>query len=412
MLEVRPPPGGLPLPPRQERLPAVVSSNNRQIVLWKSPRRGIGHRMLLVGSLLLILLLAGLTTLVVEAISLPNATVTITPQFTTVQQTILIATKARQLSSSMTGTSRTQVTGKIQQSAQRAVGKLTFYNLAPFPQTIPAGPTISGKAGVTVVTDVAATVLAGDAPKEAHIDVPARAMQSGPAGNISPDDIYLLPCCANITINGVVVDNNSAFTGGQDAANYTVVSQRDVDTTSVSLGQTLQPEAQDALQKQVLPDLQPSSAPQCTTTTQSNPPVGQRAEQVAVTVTATCQVLAYSQKSVLKTAIDQFTASNLKQPVAGYRFLPHKAHINAIALRNQDGGMFACTVLIEGRWLFQFDPAALAHLKQQLAGLSEAQAQILLQKEGGVRQDTIHISSGNMFPSDTNRITLLLVPAP
>jgi len=35
-----------------------------------------------------------------------------------------------------------------------------------------------------------------------------------------------------------------------------------------------------------------------------------------------------------------------------------------------------------------------------------------LQKEGGVRQDTIHISSGNMFPSDINRITLLLVPAP
>lgn len=413
MLEVRPPPGGLPLSPRQERLPAVVPSHNQQLVLWESPRRGRrGHRMLLVGSLLLILLLAGFTTLVLGEISIPSATVTITPQFTPVQQTIQIATKALQLSSSMTGTSRTQVTGKIQQSAQRAVGKLRFYNLAPFPQTIPAGTAIAGTHRVTMVTDVTATVLAGDAPKEAHIDIPAHARDIGSAGNISTNDIYLLSCCANININGVVVSNISAFSGGQDAENYAFVSQRDVDTASALLEATVLPKAQGAIRKQELPNLQPYSTPPCTAAIQANPPVGQRAEQVAITVTESCQVLAYDQNAALRAAVDQFTVSTLKQPVAGYRLLPPKPHITAILLRNPNSGMLACTVLIEGRWVFQFDQAQLAHLKLQLAGLSDLQAQTLLQKESGVLQAAIHISRGNTFPSDSNQITLRFVPAP
>jgi hypothetical protein len=416
MLDVHPPQSGSPVSPEpeQERLPAVLPPK-QQLIVWQPQRQALGHRRaLLVAVLCLFLLIAGSVALVVQgSISAPpSATVTIAPQYRDTQQMLAITTRATRLSSSAVQVSTVLATGRKQQTAARASGKLTFFNIATFPQTIPAGTTIAGKDGVTVITDSAATVLAGNPPKEASVDIPAHATASGPAGNISANDIYLAPCCANFTINGVVVSNSSAFIGGQDAENYLVVAQGDVDTATASLATTLLPKAQDAIRKQVGAALQLYSAPTCTAAAQANPPVGQRAAQVAVTVTESCQALAYDQNAILKKAVGQFTADTLRRSVSGYRLLPPKAHITTLSLRDSNSGMLSCSVLVVGRWLFQFDPGALAHLKQQLAGLSDAQAQAVLQKEPGVRQASIHISNGDTFPTDSKRITLLLAPAP
>lgn len=415
MLEVRPPTGGLPISPEpvQEKLPAVMPPS-RQLVLWQPQKRGMGHRTLLVGVLLLFLLLVGSAALVVDlnGTASPSARVTITPQYSDMQQIATVSTRSIRFSSSIAQGATVPTSGTTQQSAERASGKLTFFNIATFPQNIPAGTAITGKDGVTVITDSSATVQAGNPPMEASVNIPAHARASGPAGNIPANDIYLAPCCANITINGVVVNNSSPFSGGQDAEHYSVVNQSDIDTASVSVTAILLPKAQGALREQERPGLQQYAAPQCTASTQASPPVGHRAKQVVVTVTESCHEVVYDLHAVVKTAIDQFTANSLKRSMAGYRLLSPKARITTISLHDPNSGMLSCVVLVEGRWLFQFDPATLAHLKQQLAGLSDVQAQTLLQKEGGVRQDTIHISSGNMFPSDINRITLLLVPAP
>jgi len=339
-----------------------------------------------------------------------SATVTITPSSRDIQQIVPVPTQATHLRASLTRQSIVAVTGHQEQQARQARGILTFYNLAEFPQTIPAGTMATGTSGTSVITNMTAIVPAGNPPAEGSVDIPAYASRSGASGNLAAGDIWLTPCCANIAINGVVVSNPFAFTGGLDAARYRVVSQHDVDAAAPVLETALEPAVQDTLQQQVPARSQLSTPPQCTSTTHATPPVGSRAEQVEVLVTEVCQALAYDQDVVLQTAVDQFMTENLKQPRRGYKLFPLHAQIVGISVSDQGSARLSCTVLAQGRWVYQFGQDQLARLKQQLAGLTTAQAQAMLHKEPGVGQVTMQLSGGDTFPTESSQITLLVVP--
>lgn len=363
--------------------------------------------MLLVGFLWLILLLAGLLTLLFEEITWASlrATVLVLPQYSDVQQTVVVPVQARQLSSSSTRQHVTAATGKEQQPARWAAGILTFYNLATYAQTIPAGSVVTGADGVSVATDSVATVPAGNPPVEASVDIPAHAENSGGGGNIPPGDIKQVPCCANINLGGVVVSNTFPFSGGQDAQNYTVVSQRDVDAAASPLEAAAQQSAQESLQEQVH-NLQLSPALQCTAAMRADPPVGSRAAQVAVTVTETCRGQAYSKASALQAAKDTMAT---KQLPVGYKLVLSAAQLTGVFL-SRDGETFSCTVLVQERWIYQFSQRQLKSLALRLTGLSYAQAQATLQKEVGVRQGTIRLTRGDMLPTNSDQITILTAP--
>jgi hypothetical protein len=416
MLDVRPSESSSPLPSRQEVLPTTLqpAHPDQQLVLWRPPQEPIiGSRMRLVGFLCLALIFLGLTALVIKGVigASTSATVNIAPQYSDVQVVTTVPAKTLSLSSSVTRQQTVAATGKGQQPARRAAGVLTFYNLANYPQTIPAFTLLSGADGVRVSTDTAATVQAGNPPVEASVDVPAHAEYSGAAGNISSQDIRAVPCCANIRLSGVVVSNQFAFAGGQDALTFAVVDQRDADAAAGSLEAPVQQAAQEGIQGQVPSNLQLYSAPQCTTHTHVNPPIGARATQVAVTVAETCQGQAYNQGIVLQAAVGEFMASVTRQPLAGYTLLSPRAQITGVAPGNRSGGTLSFVVLVQGRWLYQFNHSRLASLKQEIAGLPYAQALSTLQREVGVRQGTIHLSGGDTLPADLSQITVLIEPA-
>ena len=87
---------------------------------------------------------------------------------------------------------RIVATGSIRQDARAAVGLITFYNGQFTEQVVPAGTTLTGQAGVSVVTQAEAIVPPATPttpPTDGTISVPAQAAQAGSAGNIAAQDI-------------------------------------------------------------------------------------------------------------------------------------------------------------------------------------------------------------------------------
>ncbi len=95
---------------------------------------------------------------------------------------------------------------------------MTFYNAAPYSQTVVTGTLLTGADGVEIVTAAPAVTPAGNPPIEGEATVPAHATTIGPQGNIAPLDLNGLCCMA-----GISVKNAAAFHDGQDA--YCIITR-------------------------------------------------------------------------------------------------------------------------------------------------------------------------------------------
>src|SRR6266487_250188 len=282
---------GPPSPPREPRplsLPkATARPRGRLTLLIVSPAR--------LGSVMTFL--PGLT---------PRASVTLTPAqaslHTSVALTAVTGTpdptkgqvRARLLSEESPAFTRMVPTsGHGHTRAQAAGGTLTFYNAAPYTQTVAAGTVLTGTDGVQLVTDQAALLPAANLPAVGMATVPAQAVQVGPQGNIAPLDLNGLCCVA-----GVSVKNTDAFTGGQLARDYPVVAHQDVDTVVTRESIPLTQEAQARLQADVRPGEQLIAPAQCHPGVSTDHPVGSEASHVTITLTLTCQGEVYDQQAV------------------------------------------------------------------------------------------------------------------
>jgi hypothetical protein len=244
------------------------------------------------------------------------------------------------------------------------------------------------------------------------VDVWAYALSSGTGGNISPGTIGMIPCCANIRLNGVVVSNAHAFTGGQEAATFTVVDQRDIDASATQLEAAAQQTAQTSIQGQV-PSHSQLLPSQCVTTVHADPPVGSRSTHSVVTVTETCRGQAYDQSMAVRTATAEFVTNAAREAgpsLAGYRLLVSGAQLTNVSPDIQGGGALSCGVQVQGRWLYQFGLQQMESLKQKIAGLTYTQARAALQHALGIRLVTLSLSGGNTLPLDPRQINVVVTP--
>jgi hypothetical protein len=193
--------------------------------------------------------------------------------------------RARLLSVSTPTVAQTvPTTGTGHMSAMHAMGTVTFYNEATYPQTIASGTVLTGADGIQIVTKTVTLIPAGNPPRFGMVTVPARAMLTGRRGNIAAFDLDGLCYAA-----GVAVKNTMAFTGGQRAHDYAVVAQRDVAQVAGPLTTTLTKNAQGAFGAQVHPNEQAATPSHCTPTVHPDHPVGSEVAQVIVTVSVTCR---------------------------------------------------------------------------------------------------------------------------
>ncbi len=389
-------------------------------ILMTARPRPKGKRVLIVGVLCLVLAAAAMVASLVS-FTLVSATITILPLSTeiTATSTLTVVTGAanplhyevpgRLLASLTLAQARTvPTTGTGHQESQAAHGLLTFYNASLDVQTITAGTTLSTAHGVLIVTEQDAVIpAAATLQTNGQVTVPAHAVAAGPAGNISAGAIYG-PCCRlNVSVT------NSAFTGGQDARRYPLVTAQDVNEATAALEISLQASVQAALQVQVHPNetlLPPTCLPQVT----SDQHVGDEARQITVTFTQICRGETY-QTQALHTLITQMvTAQANKRLGTGYQLSGAvESRVTASHLLHGEQQRAGMTIEVRGSgtWSYQFDEAYLHTIATRLAGQNRQQATELLLHLPGVSQVAMTISGTETtsLPPDPARIHLVVL---
>src|SRR6266849_4923934 len=411
---------------RAKRAPWVVESTLvmvRQSTTagWKKRSRwGLASAGLL---LLVLLLLAGVGMLwdsgpLAPLLFRPTALVTIVPTRLDSQATLLIAavtgtpaTAKHEVAARFVSTTSPvlvasgQASGVAHVPATVAYGTLTFYNDAPYPQTIAAGTVLTGADGVQVVTDALASIPAGN-PLGA-ITVSAHAALAGARGNIDALDINALCCVA-----GVAVKNTAGFSGGQDAQTYTTVRQADIDGLARPLIDTLTQDAQTGVRLQLHPQEWMVTLPTCSNAVNTDHPAGSRATQVTVTVQVACRTEVYDQQTAL-----QLAATSLKQETSAtlgsnYALIGQvTTTLVGVSVADTKLGTLALSIGAGGVWVYQWSSAHLEALARRIAGTQKQEALVLLLREAGIQTASIHLSGGEgtTLPADPRQILITVV---
>ena len=295
-------------------------------------------------------------------------------------------------------------TGTGHAPARMGEGTVTFYNAAPYSQTVAAGTLLTGNDGVEVVTDAPAVIPAGNPPIEGEATVPAHATAIGPQGNIAPLDLNGLCCLA-----GISVKNTMAFHNGQDAYDFPMVIQADIDQAAGPLTATLTAATQATVRVQVQQRERLAGPVQCQPAVTPDHPVGSDASQVIVSVSVTCHAEVYDYEAVVRLVTNTLMQQATTTLGSGYRLAGtiSTTITPAGAPPHARPGTLTLLVTGGGAWVYQVSRAEQARLTKLIAGLSRQAALHVLQQEQG-HLAAVHIQITGLWASDT---TLPTAPA-
>jgi hypothetical protein len=289
-------------------------------------------------------------------------------------------------------------TGTGHQDATPGRGDITFYNASLSEQVIPAGTMLTGSDGTQVVTDQDALIPAASLPTDGQVTVTASTLIIGPGGNIRANDIYG-PCCrAN------VFAANSAFAGGKVARTYQSVKQSDIDTTVNALKMSLNASIQAALQAQVRSNEALLTPISCKPQISTNHQAGDEAQNVTVTVNATCTGEVYD-TAAYKQTIEHITTQAAQAAYGNEYSLEGEVQSTIREIHTTSHGI-DLVVQLTGAYVYQFSQADLAHIKTLIAGKTKGEATRLLLQTKGIQSVSITLSEGGTLPTDINHITL------
>jgi VCBS repeat-containing protein len=410
---VAPPPQPPYTPPPLQKKPP---SKGRP---WKMPRRG----KLIALIALIVLLVGGSAPLLYFWLSsvLPaaGATVTMTPvsQHLSKNYTMYAVTgtpdaaqnqtQARVLSFTTKAQSKTvKATGQGHQDATQATGKVV---ITAYGKMSSGDWHITSNSGINVTFTIDRDISSGTHTFPAHADDP------GAKGNIPAYGLYADWAWQDTPSQELFhSDNPQAFTGGQDAYNYTYVQQTDIDGASTPLVDQLTSDAQTAVQQQVQANEQFASTPECTPNIKANHKANDRVTSVTVTVTVTCKGEVYNAQAA------QPIASGLLKGDAASQLGVHYALIGDMVIgtpkvvTTDEHGTVTLNVSAEGMWVYQFSDAQKHALAQLIAGKPLADAQTLLLKQEGVKKVSISTAGGwgHALPTSVNDIKFTLVAVP
>jgi Baseplate J-like protein len=309
----------------------------------------------------------------------------------------------------LSGQRMVATTGQGHQDAAAAHGSVTFYNAALSVQTILAGTLLTGADGVQVVTEQDAIIPATVPPTEGNVTVAAHAVQVGPAGNIRAGDIYG-PCCR---LN-VLVQNTAAFSGGQNARTYPMVTRTDVDSTLTALTATLAQSVQAAFAAQVRPDEMLITPVPCVPHSSTNHHVGDEAIQVTILLQETCTGETYEAQA-MQTQVTQTVTALAMQRLGTNYMQEGEVQLTVVHVTSATGPHGGVLLQVKGTgvWAYRFSDTQLHTLGVRMAGKSRAQATALLLDTPGVSQVVMNVSGGTTtLPTDPARIHLLVLYQP
>jgi hypothetical protein len=381
------------------------------------PHRNRRRAALVCICVLCVLLLVGGSVLYLFPLVSMSATVTIVPvtrQITTTNTLTVLtghaATGTQQIpgnelsSVTMSQEQTVPTTGKGHQDATQAHGTVTFYNAAPSQQIMTAGTLLTGGDGVQIVTDQDAIIPAAQYPTFGQATVIASSVLAGPGGNVRAADIYG-PCC-HLNISAT----NSAFSGGQLARDYQMVTQQDIDNVASSLKTSLDKSVQAALKTQVADDQTLLTPVSCQQSTTPDHRPGTEATQVQVTVSETCTGVTYNTQAY-QTLVAHFVTQAATQQLGEGYTQTGTIQSSIVQVNAKAHGVITLQVKSSASYSYQFTQEQQQALKSLIAGKTKAQATTALLQTPGVQSVSLSLSHGNQLPTDTGRIhiTFLLM---
>ncbi len=314
---------------------------------------------------------------------------------------------ARQLASSSLPQSTTvKATGAGHLPGARATGTLTFSNTTNTEVTVAAGKTFSDAHGVQVTNDAAVTIppASGSAPGQAN--VPAHAVDAGTNGDILASDIAQ-NCCAP----GVSVKNNDRFTHGQNAQDYSVVQQSDIDGAANALETSLSKNAQTALQNQLASNERFISPAQCSSNVLSDTPVGGKTVNVSVTVTVLCKAEVYDQKAAQSIVAALLTHEAQANLGAHYVLVGDVvAVVTQAAVIDTNQEKTTLLVKADGVWAYHFSSDEQRNLASLIHGKTKQGAENILLKQAGIAKIAFQFASDDKstLPIDPSQIKIVI----
>lgn len=346
----------------------------------------------------------------------PSATVTIVPLTQAVSTTFtaqLVPTnvdlarqqiQGRELATLTMSQSKTApTTGSGSQPAQAAQGWITLYNSFPTAQTIPAGTLLIGQDGVQVTTDNTVTIPAGNAPIEGSVSVSAHATEPGPTGNIAALDINGLCCRVD-----VLARNPSPFTRGQNARSFQAVSAQDINGTATTLETSLTQDATAAEQTQLQDGESLITPVACNPQVNTDHPQGSEAEHVTVSVSETCQGIAYNAAQMQNLVCQALNQHTQESQAGGYQLDRRSLHLQITPSSTHPGSI---QVQASGILFYHWNGQQQRALAILIAGKSKTQATALLARQPGISTTAIQFNGRDTgtLPTDPSRIHFVFV---
>ena len=298
-------------------------------------------------------------------------------------------------------------TGRKDIAATPAKGTLSFINGGGAPYTFGTKTPITSSSGIVVflnapVTIPAANPIAGTFGKATGT---ATTSTTGANTNIPAGGIN-----TSASGNAVTVVNNTAFTGGQDAAHYNFVQQSDITNAAQPLQTALTQEAQNNLKKQPATGQALASGSQCTPKVTADHAAGDTGVNVAnvtVTVSVTCTAEAYDAaglqtlaKSLLRQQVDQ-------DPTLGKDYLLQGQVVTDTSIESIKNGTVFLSVSSKGLYVYGGLEAQKSQLANLIKGKAADQAIALLKSQAHIKDASLP-GGVTTLPTDPGQIIIVI----
>lgn len=290
-------------------------------------------------------------------------------------------------------------TGKGHQNAANANGLITFYNAAPYAQSIDAGTLLVAGDGTQIVTSETLVIPAGNPPIEGQASVSAHAIISGTEGNIAAFAMDGSCCKENI-----FVKNLTAFTGGMDARDFQAVAQSDIETTVANIEPELMKNVTHQASKLLSSDDILLSPIPCKIKITANHKAGDAASQVQVEVSEYCTPVSYNKETLhnqVKAAMQRVVTMQF-----GANYTLVEAIPSTISKTILLGSTINLTLICKAIVFSTFNQTQKDVLVKRIAGKSREEAMMTISRSEGVGQVgvTISPSYAQYLPSNPSSI--------
>jgi len=379
--------------------------------------RAIRIRLLVISGLACLCVVIGIAAILVEdPVQSAPVTIVITPLKFSEQRLITLKavpgpvtppTVPARMISATSALSQTSgpTTGTLQQPALTAHGAITFFNVAPFSQTVAADVLLTAANGMQFRTFGSTSIPASQNAIAGSATVPAVATQVGTQGNIAVGGVDA-ECC----LPGIRAKNMQPFTGGQNAVIQSVVLQHDIDTLAAPFVTQAIQQAQAALPNQERPGEQLAPGTACAPRIAADHPAGSLADHITVTIMAACHAEVYNQR------VAQQLAGNLMEQQVAHTFgspyqLTGSLTIELKQSVQQDAHTSTLTLslLVQGRWVYGLNPQTLRRYLPLIAGKSQQNARAILLREPGIADILFTGNAGNMLPDNPQLCKIRIV---